>query len=496
MEAHSSLKPLVAVLVPLLASLLIMLSGKRPNIRELWTVLGSVAMFGIVFSMLPSALGSKYPEIVLFTISPGIALAFRADTAGIIFGLSASALWIVTSIFSIGYMRSLSEEKQTRYYTCFAICLSSAMGIAFAANLLTFVIFYEMLTIATYPLVIHKESPEAIQAGRKYLAYLLTGGLVLIIATALTYKYTGTLDFSPGGFLSGVVEQHNLLPLFVLFLVGLGMKAALIPFHSWLPTAMIAPTPVSALLHAVAVVKAGVFGFVRVIGFVFGPTLFHEIGAGNMLAVMASITIIASSLLAMYQNNLKRRLAYSTVVHLGYILLGVALLSPSAWVGGLVHIANHAAMKITLFFCAGAIYVKTHCENISELDGIGRQMPITMGAFALVSIGLVGMPPLNGFISKWFLGQGTLAAGEGIYLIVLLLSGLLNAGYLFPIVRRAFFAQSSKRTKFAEASILMLAPLVLTALISLFLGLVPDGIFHFYSLAGNVATSVLAGAGR
>ncbi|MBM3182503.1 MAG: monovalent cation/H+ antiporter subunit D family protein [Chloroflexi bacterium] len=496
MEAYFSLKPLIVVLVPLLAAVFIMLSGRRPNIRELWTILGSVAMFGVVFSMLPDVLGSKYPEIVLFAISPGISLALRADTAGIIFGLSASALWIVTSIFSIGYMRSLFEKKQTRYYACFAVCLSSAMGIAFAANLLTFVIFYEMLTIATYPLVIHKESPEAIQAGRKYLAYLLTGGVVLIIATALTYKYTGALDFSPGGFLNGVAGQYNLLPLFVLFLIGLGMKAALIPLHSWLPTAMIAPTPVSALLHAVAVVKAGVFGFVRVIGFVFGPTLFHEIGAGSVLAIMASITIVVSSLLAMYQHNLKRRLAYSTVVHLGYILLGIALLSPGAWVGGLVHIANHAAMKITLFFCAGAIYVKTHCENIDDLDGIGKQMPITMGAFALVSIGLVGMPPVNGFISKWFLGQGTLAVEQGIYLVILLLSGLLNAGYLFPIVWRAFFVQSRKHVKFAEASALLLAPLVLTALGSLFLGLVPNGIFHFYSLASNVATSVLAGVGR
>jgi multicomponent Na+:H+ antiporter subunit D len=287
--------------------------------------------------------------------------------------------------------------------------------------------------------------------------------------------------------------QHDLLPLFALFLIGMGVKSAIMPLHSWLPTAMIAPTPVSALLHAVAVVKAGVFGFVRVIGFVFGPELFNKIGAGNVLAIMAAITIVISSLLAMHQDNLKRRLAYSTVGHLSYIILGVALLSPVAWVGGLVHIVNHAVMKITLFFCAGAIYVKTHCENISELDGIGKQMPVTMGAFTLAAMGLAGIPPVNGFVSKWLLGQGALESEAWIYLAVLLLSGLLNAGYFFPIIRRAFFVQSDKRTKFAEASPLLVVPLVCTALLALLLGLMPDSIFHLYSLAGDVASSLFNG---
>lgn len=487
---------MAAVLIPVAAMILIVVSARWPNIRELWTILGSISMFGVVFSMLPTVLGNNFPEMALLDISPGITLALRVDTAGIIFGLSASALWIVTSLFSIGYMRSLSEKKQTRYYAAFALCLASTMGIAFAANLLTFVFFYEILTIATYPLVIHKETPSAISAGRKYLAYLLTGGLALIVAVALAYQYSGTLTFSAGGFLSRVAGQHNLLGLFLLFLIGFGMKSALLPFHSWLPTAMIAPTPVSGLLHAVAVVKAGVFGFVRVVGFVFGPALFHDIGAGQVLAIMAAITIIVSSLLAMYQDNLKRRLAYSTVGHLSYILLGISLLSVDAWVGGLIHIVNHAALKITLFFCAGAIYAKTRVENISEFNGMGRQMPVTMGAFSLASIGLVGIPPLNGFISKWFLGQGTVEANMEIYLGVLLLSGLLNAGYFFPIIRRAYFVQSDKRTQFAEAPVLLVAPLVLTALLSLFLGLVPDGVFHFYDLARNVAASVFGGVIR
>src|SRR3972149_502986 len=405
-ESFFSFAPLAAVLISLLAAVLISLSSRRPNLRETWTIVAALCKFAVVGSMVPTVLAGLYPEINLFDIAPGISLALKADPLGLSFALSASLLWIFTSFYSIGYMRALKEHDQTRYFASFALCLSATMGIAFAANLMTFFIFYEVLTISTYPLVIHQESSAAISAGRKYLAFLLSGGVALLLAVGLTQRVAGTLNFTPGGFLSVSMGQAELLTLFVLFLVGVGGKSGLMPLHSWLPTAMIAPTPVSALLHAVAVVKAGVFGFVRVVGFVFGPVLFHDIGAGNVLAAMAGITIILSSLLAMRQDNLKRRLAYSTVGHLSYILLGIALLSPSAWLGGLLHIVNHAAMKITLFFCAGAIYAKTHFEKVSELDGIGRRMPITMGAFALASIGLVGMPPINGFISKWFLGEG------------------------------------------------------------------------------------------
>ena len=496
METFFSINPLIALLAPVLAAILIVFSSRWPNIREFWTILGSITMCGVIFSMLPDVLNGRYPEISLVAISPGISLALRVDTAGIIFGISASVLWILTSFFSIGYMRSLSMHKQTRYYASFALCLASTVGVAFAANLLTFVLFYEILTIATYPLVIHNETPKAISAGHKYLAYLLTGGLFLIAATALTYLYSGTLNFNSGGFLSNLSGQPNLIFLFVLFLVGFGVKSALMPFHGWLPTAMVAPSPVSGLLHAVAVVKSGVFGFIRVVGFVFGPELFHDIGAWQILAIMAAITILISSLLALRQDNIKRRLAYSTIGHLSYILLGISLLSTSAWIGGLLHLVNHAALKITLFLCTGALYAKAHCENVSEIDGMSKQMPITMAAFTLTSIGLVGIPPINGFISQWFLGKGTLEADLGIYLGLLLLSGLLNAAYFFPIIRRAYFIKSEKRTKFAEASMFMVIPLVLTAALSLFLGLVPDGVFHFYQLASDTVANIFNGVMR
>jgi multicomponent Na+:H+ antiporter subunit D len=496
MEFVLSLRPLLAVLVSLLAAVLIVLCGHRPNLREGWTLVAAVVKFGLIFSMLGDVLAGQTPGLTLFEISPGIALALRVDPLGLGFALSASLLWILTSVYSIGYMRSLGEEHQTRYFASFAVCLSSTIGIAFAANLLTFLIFYEMLTIATYPLVVHKGTAEALASGRKYLVYLLTGGGALLLAVAWTRNMAPSLDFQPGGILPAGTGAPVLASLLVLFVIGVGVKAGLMPMQSWLPAAMVAPTPVSALLHAVAVVKAGVFGFARVVGFVFGAKLLQQSGAVNFITLLAAATILLASLLAMAQDNLKRRLAYSTVSHLSYIVLGVVLLTPDAWRGGLFHIITHAAMKITLFFCAGAIYAKTHRENISELDGIGKQMPVTLAAFGVASLGLAGVPPLGGFLSKWFLAEGTLAAGQPALLAVLIISGLLNAGYFFPIVYRAFFKHSDEFTKFGEASPLMVVPLCLTALLSVGLGLFPDAIFHWFSLANETAISVLRGAVR
>jgi multicomponent Na+:H+ antiporter subunit D len=492
-ESFFSLTPLAAVLISLIAAGLILLSSRRPNLRETWTIAAALCKFAMVGSMLPTVLAGRLPAVTLFDIAPGISLALKADPLGLIFALSASLLWIFTSFYSIGYMRALAEHNQTRYFASFAVCLSATMGIAFAANLLTFLVFYEVLTIATYPLVIHKESAAAIGAGRKYLAFLLGAGVALLLAVGLTQMMAGVLTFSPGGFLSQSMGHASLLALFILFLLGVGAKSALMPLHSWLPSAMIAPTPVSALLHAVAVVKAGVFGFARVVGFVFGPELAAEIGATTLVGVIAAATVVLASLLAMAQDNLKRRLAYSTIGHLSYIILGTVLLVPAGWLGGLFHVTTHAAMKITLFFCAGAIYVKTGRENVSELDGIGKQMPLTMAAFTIGSLGLAGLPPVGGFLSKWFLAQGTVESGQPVLLTVLLLSGLLNAGYFFPIVIRAFFKSSDRFTGFDEAPPSMLIPLLCTAALALLLGIYPDGIFYFYSLASQAVLTVVQG---
>ncbi|MBU4372381.1 MAG: monovalent cation/H+ antiporter subunit D family protein [Proteobacteria bacterium] len=496
-EIYRSIIPFYAVMVSLIAALLIMLSSRHANLREFWTLAASIVKFSLVFLLLPGALAGRIAEYTFWEISPGIALALKADQFGIFFALIASGLWILTSIYSIGYVRGLKEHKQTRYFASFAVCLSATIGIAFAANLLTFVLFYEILTIATYPLVIHKETKIAVSAGRKYLVYTLTAGVLLIAATAWTYRIAGTLDFRAGGlFGDASFSPAAITVLFLLFLGGVGVKAAVMPLHSWLPAAMAAPTPVSALLHAVAVVKSGVFGVVRVVGFVFGPTLMRQFDLNIFLATVAGATIILASLLAFRQDNLKFRLAYSTVGHLSYIVLGAALLSPASLVGGLLHIANHATMKITLFFCAGAIYVRHHKEKISELDGIGRAMPWTMGAFTVAAIGLAGIPPVNGFISKWQLGLGSLQAGEMLPLAVLVLSGLLNAGYFAPIISRAFFKTPTVPYEHGEASYAMVIPLLVTALLSILLGLYPDLFFHFYRLAVEVSGGILGGIGR
>ena len=491
MELISGSRPLLAVLVSLFAAILIVLSRRRPNLRESWTLLAALLKFCLVFSLLGDVLAGRTPEVTLFEISPGTALALRVDALGISFALSASLLWMLTSVYSIGYMRVLAEGHQTRYFASFAVCLSSTIGIAFAANLLTFLIFYEMLTIATYPLVIHKGTPEALASGRKYLVYLLTGGGALLLAVAWTRSMAPSLDFQPGGLLPAATGGSAAALLLLFFVIGVGVKAGLMPMQSWLPAAMVAPTPVSALLHAVAVVKAGVFGLARVAGFVFGADMLERLGAVDLLAALAALTILLASLLAMAQDNLKRRLAYSTVAHLSYIILGIVLVTPDGWRGGLFHIVTHAAMKITLFFCAGAIYATTHRENISEMDGIGRQMPITLAAFGVASLGLAGIPPLGGFLSKWFLAEGTLAAQQPALLAVLIISGLLNAAYFFPIVYRAFFRRSDHFTSFAEASPLMVVPLSLTALLSVGLGIFPDALFKWYSLANETAVSVL-----
>ena len=496
MEMIESIRPLLAVLVTLFGALLIIFTGeRRRNLREFWTILASVLKFGIVISMVPFVLKGHILEYTVITLTQGVSLQFRVDQFGLFFGVLASALWIATSVYSIGYVRGLNEHAQTRYFFNFALCLSATMGIAFAGNLLTLFIFYEILTVATYPLVAHKETEEAIMGGRKYLAYTLIAGVVILFAIIFIYTLTGTLDFKPGGFLSGHGSPGTIIFLFVILILGFGVKAALMPMHEWLPTAMVAPTPVSALLHAVAVVKAGVFGCLRIILYVFGPELLHSLDLWIMLAYFAAFTVIVSGLYALAQDNLKRRLAFSTINNLAIIVMGAALLTPSGITGSIFHMGSHGFMKITLFFVAGAIYVKTHKENISELDGLGRQMPLTFGAFAIAAMGVAGTPPMCGFISKWYLAMGSLEAKEVVFLFVLLISALLDVAYFFPIIYNAFFKSPKEDVNphFDEAPVRMVAPLVITAIISLILGIFPNAFFNFFNLASTAAEKILGG---
>lgn len=476
-----------------IAALLILFTGeRRRNLREFWTFLASFIKLAIVASMIPAILQGKVIEWTLVELFPGVSFQFRVDGFGLFFALLASCLWMATSVYSVGYMRGLQSHAQTRFFFCFALALHGALGIALSGNLITLLIFYEILTVSTFPLVAHKETGEAISGGRKYLAYLLTGAALIIFSVGVTYSLTGMLDFKPGGFLKGSGSENLLRFLFTTFILGFGTKAALMPIHEWLPSAMVAPTPVSALLHAVAVVKAGVFCVLRVILFVFGPNLLSQLNLWIILAYFASFTILISGMLALAQDNLKRRLAFSTINNLAIIILGASLLTPSGIIAGIFHMAAHGFMKITLFFAAGAIYVKTHKENISELDGIGKSMPMTMVSFAVASLGISGIPPMVGFISKWYLCLGALEAKEMIFLVVLLASALLDIAYFAPIIYQAFFKPSEPtRSAVDDASPWMLIPIGTCALFSIYLGISPNGLVHFFEIATLIAKSVL-----
>jgi multicomponent Na+:H+ antiporter subunit D len=485
LEPIVSIKPFVAVLVSLAVVPLLILS-KRANIRESWTFIAAIAKFLVVVSMLPAALKGQELVFTLAEVIPGVAIGFRVDALGMLFALVASSLWIITSAYSIGYMRGLDEHSQTRYFCFFALALSATIGVAFSANLLTLYLFYEMLSLATYPLVTHHQDAEARASGRRYLTYILGASIGLALpAMLICYTQAGTLDFTSQGFLTGTCSKGLVTLLLFMFLFGFA-KAAIMPFHAWLPAAMVAPTPVSALLHAVAVVKVGVFSIVRVLTEVFGVDLLSAFHLDTVICILASFTIIVGSLIALSQDNLKRLLAFSTIAQLSYIVLGVGLLSPKGLTGGMLHIAMHAFGKITLFFCAGAIFVATGKRNISDMKGLGRRMPVTMAAFFFGALSIIGLPPTGGFLSKWYLVLGSLEAGQIVVLIVLLTSSFLNAAYFMPIVYRAFFSRpegEEGETRIQEAPLFCIAPLTLTALISIFLFFYPQPFFRLAQMA-------------
>ncbi len=493
-----SARPLCAVAVSALTVVLIALSGRRPNLREFWTVLSAVITFLIIAAMVPVILGGSVIDFKLVTIVPGLDLKFRVDPLGIVFAATASFLWLITSFYSIGYMRSLKEHAQTRFFMSFSLAISATIGVAFSANMFTLFVFYEIITLSTFALVGHKQTPEAMAGAHRYITYLLGTSLAfLILAIMLTYSFAGTLDFTGGGILAGTASKTVLTVIFILYIAGIA-KAAMMPFHSWLPAAMVAPTPVSAFLHAVAVVNAGVFTVVKVVLFIFGLDLLKELGLGTALVYFASFTIIVASIVALKQDNLKRRLAYSTISQLSYIVLAVALLSRGGITGSVLHIVMHAFGKITLFFAAGAIYVSLHKTQVSELNGIGHKMPFTMGAFAIASLSMIGLPPFGGFVSKWYMFFGALEARQLYVLIILSVSSILNAAYFLPIVYSAFFKEykvadvsGGVSAGISEAPAFMVVPLVISAIGTIVLFFAPGLIID---LARLVVASV-TGAG-
>lgn len=435
---------ILTLAIPLIGAALIALCGRWPNLREGVTLVTAVLLFLTVISLVPEVAGGGRPSAKLIEMLPGLPLAFEVEPLGMLFGLVASGLWIVNSVYSIGYMRGNNEANQTRFYVCFALALASTMGVAFAGNMITLFVFYEALTLSTYPLVTHKGDEEAKRGGRTYLGILLSTSIgLLLLAILWTWQVAGTLDFRPGGILTGKVSDTALAILLLLYVYGVG-KAALMPIHRWLPAAMVAPTPVSALLHAVAVVKAGVFTVLKVVVYIFGIDLLRDTGQSEWLMYVAAASLIIASLVAMTKDNLKARLAYSTVSQLGYIVLGAALADSWGIVGGAMHIAMHAMGKITLFFCAGAIYTAAHLTEISDMRGLGRRMPFTFGAFLIGALSIIGLPPFGGLWSKWYLALGALEAHQIALVAVLMISSLLNIAYLLPIPLRAFFAKSAE----------------------------------------------------
>jgi multicomponent Na+:H+ antiporter subunit D len=476
---------LIALLIPLIGTLGVMFRGKEENIREGISCVSSLLLLGTVCTMIPHVLDGKTLLFNMFNLLPGVSITLRADAMSMIFALVASSLWTIAVFYSMGYMRGLKEHAQTRFNACFALAIFGAIGVAFSDNLFTLYLFYEIVSICTYPLVAHHQDEEGYDGARKYIIYLTTTAKAFLLpAMILIYVLTGTLDFATDistGILPADTNRWVVTMLYVFCLFGFA-KNGIMPFHHWLPGAMVAPTPVSALLHAVAVVKVGVFCTTRVMLYVFGVETMDALNLGIPTAYFVGFTIIMASVIALSKDNLKSRLAYSTVSQLSYIILGVALLTPTAIEGGLIHIVNHAFSKITLFFCAGAIYVATHKKYISEMEGLGKTMPFTFGAFAIASLSMIGAPPVAGFITKWSLLVGSIEAHQLGILFILLASTILNAAYFAPVTYKAFFGKrpaGEACTGIKEAPLSMLIPILIAATISVLLGIFPNFMLQF-----------------
>lgn len=466
----SSILPVIPIAAAGLAGMLTFITGEKAFWRNLWSTAASLIAFAAILSMVPGALAHKVYVANILNLA-GLSMAFRVDDLGLLFAMVSSSMWVLVNLYAIGYMEH--EHAKKRFFGFFALSLFSAFGIAFSENLFAFFIFYETLSLCTYPLVVHEQTEEAFKAGAKYLIYTLGGGGVLLVAIIITYFVTGNISLDAPGIFSISNGSGLLKVLFFMYLIGFGVKAAIMPLHHWLPRAMVAPTPVSTLLHAVAVVKAGVFGVLRLIYYIYGVDLMAKLGLGHILTAIAAFTMIAGSLIAINQDNLKRRLAYSTISQLSFIVLAGSLLSPAAALIAMVHIANHAFTKGTLFMSAGIIAEETGVKEISGMKGIAKRLPWTMAIFTIASLGMVGIPPFAGFVSEWFLGVGSVQSGQLILIVAIAVNAILDAVYFFPIIYTAYFDKPDKEWTPArrETTWLMLGPIVATATMTVVLGL-------------------------
>jgi multicomponent Na+:H+ antiporter subunit D len=485
--------PLLVLAASLGTALLIFpLREERRRTRTALNILGATLKLVLVGFMVAGTMRGHEYEARL-ALMPGIDLVFRADFLALLFASLSAVLWLLTTVYAVGYLEG--SPHRSRFFGFFSLCVTATLGIALAGNLITFFVFYEMLTVVTYPLVVHRGTVESLKAGRTYLLYTLFGGVLFLLGAVWLHGLVGAADFRVGGFVEPLIATHrtDLIIVFALLIAGFAVKAAIVPFHGWLPEAMVAPAPVSALLHAVAVVKAGAFGIVRLVYDVFGIQTAADLGVLGPVAVAAAVTIVFGSVRALAQDDLKKRLAFSTVSQLSYIVLGVAVIGPLATTGGVVHLIHQGIMKITLFMCAGVVAETLHIKKISDMSGVGRRLPLTMSAFAVAAFGMMGVPPTAGFVSKWYLGLGGMAAGEWWVVVVLATSSLLNALYFLPILHIAFFGRPTEawvRPGRREAPWMLVIPAVATAVLSLSAGLFAGLEFSPLGLARRAAASV------
>ena len=475
--------PLLILLTSLLPGIVIfVLPEERVRWRTTLNMGGAILKLGLIGILI---WGVRHEHVYDFRMPklPNIELVLNADAMSVMMTALSGVLWFLTTLYAIAYLET-SPQSRSRFFGFFSLCVSSTVGIALAGNLITFIMFYEMLTLTTYPLVVFRGTPESMRAGRIYIAYTFGGGAAFLIGVAWLKALVGSVAFTEGGMLAPYVGAYATQLRFIFFLMisGLGVKAALVPLHGWLPKAMVAPAPVSALLHAVAVVKAGAYGIVRVVYDVYGIEFSGELGLLQPLTAAAAFTIIYGSVRALFQDELKKRLAFSTVSQVSYIALGVGILGPIATIGGIVHLVNQGLMKITLFFCAGAIYVASHKKYISEMGGLGKTMPYTFAAFGIASLSMIGAPPVAGFITKWNLLIGSVEAHQVGILLVLIASTMLNAAYFAPITYKAFFGQRPAGEKFEgikEAPLSMLIPILIACAVSVIIGIFPNFMLQF-----------------
>ncbi|MCB2288320.1 monovalent cation/H+ antiporter subunit D family protein [Clostridium sp. CS001] len=475
---------ILPIVFPFILAILIATIKFDEKQRNIFVSIGVI--LNLIFLIIISYLFGE-SRVHLFKLNEFLDISFRIDKLSILFSLLVAILWIFTAFYAMEYMKH--EGKEKRFFIFFLATLGVTMGIAFSGNLITLYAFYEFLTLSTFPLVIHTDSKEALKSGKKYLIYSFVGATLVLLGMILLFSVTKDTTFNAHGILSALTNDNRNIYIisYASMFLGFGVKAALVPFHSWLPAAMVAPTPVSALLHAVAVVKSGIFAIIRMSYFIFGAEIIKQLHVNVFLSILIALSILMGSFLALHQENLKKRLAYSTISQLGYVLLGIVLLNEEAFVGSLLHLINHAVIKIVLFFCVGAIMYTTHKTDISQIRGIGKQMPITMGCFAIASISLIGIPPTNGFVSKWYLAQGGLTSGKMIFPAILLFSALLTALYLLPVITEAFF-KKGENTIVKEAPIKMLIPIVMITILVVLLGLFPNMVISFIQ---KIASEVL-----